>query len=399
MGPITNLLGAKVTCIGLGNAYTRPLGYIVIWVQVYGVQGHHEDQIALVILDLSNFAATVPIILGTPTISCIVNVMTEKEIDALVMPWANARVAHLLSVCRMTAVKVGDGTAEESDSDDYDQVMFTQKVETIEAFSSCIVLVKAEKAYTGGHINSMALALWTRGGSLPQGLTIQNMYTELRQGSKKAVMVVRNSTAYPQILWKKTPVARAVVATPLPGPPVEAQLQEGWNWAPGSLCPKIDCQVMAWKTIWWIGFEWVRFLAPEMADAAHQLLGKYHDVFSLDPTELGCTHSTEHTIKVTDDSPFKEWFSWIPPPLVEEAWNHLQEMLESGAIWPSQSAWCNALVLVRKKDGGLQFCIDFHHLNTCTKKDSYPLPRIHEALESLVGAGHFSCWDLGSGFW
>ena len=74
-------------------------------------------------------------------------------------------------------------------------------------------------------------------------------------------------------------------------------------------------------------------------------------------------------------------------------------MLELGALWPSQSAWCNAVELVRKKDGGLQFFIDFHCLNTHTKKDSYPLPRIQEVLESLVGAGHFSCLDLKSGFW
>ena len=47
---------------------------------------------------------------------------------------------------------------------------------------------------------------------------------------------------------------------------------------------------------------------PELVDAAHYLLTKYHDVFSLDPVELGCTHSTEHIIKVTDDTPFKEWF-------------------------------------------------------------------------------------------
>ena len=71
-------------------------------------------------------------------------------------------------------------------------------------------------------------------------------------------------------------------------------------------------------------------------------------------------------------------------------------MLESGAIQPSQSAWCNTVVLVRKKDGGLQFCIDFCNLNACMKKDSYPLPRIQEALESLVGAGHFSCLDVKS---
>ena len=64
MGPITKLLGSKVTCVGLGNAYLRPLGYIIIQ-----VQGYDEDQIALVILDFSNFVARIPVILGTSTIS------------------------------------------------------------------------------------------------------------------------------------------------------------------------------------------------------------------------------------------------------------------------------------------------------------------------------------------
>ena len=74
--------------------------------------------------------------------------------------------------------------------------------------------------------------------------------------------------------------------------------------------------------------------------------------------------------------------------MVEEVRNHLKEMLESSAIRPSQSAWCNTMVLVQKKDSSLHFCIDFCHLNACMKKDSYPLPRIQEALESLVGTGH-----------
>ena len=66
--------------------------------------------------------------------------MKEVEIDALVMPWANARVAHLLLVHRMMAIKVGDGIVEESNPDDYNQVMFTQNVGTIETFSSYVVL-------------------------------------------------------------------------------------------------------------------------------------------------------------------------------------------------------------------------------------------------------------------
>ena len=106
VGPITDLMGSKVTCVGLGNTYTRPLGYVVIWVQVDGVWGYDEDQIALVIPDFSNFATRVPVILETPTIDQVVNVMREVEMDALAMPWANARAAHLLAVWRMTPMEV-----------------------------------------------------------------------------------------------------------------------------------------------------------------------------------------------------------------------------------------------------------------------------------------------------
>ena len=74
-------------------------------------------------------------------------------------------------------------------------------------------------------------------------------------------------------------------------------------------------------------------------------------------------------------------------------------MLDGGVIRPSQSPWCNAVVLVRKKDGSLHFCIDFRCLNTKTKKDAYPLPQMQETMESMVGAQHFSCMDLKSGFW
>ena len=63
---------------------------------------------------------------GTPTISQVINVMKEKEIDTLLVPWANARVAYLLLVCRMTAMEVDDGIGEESSSDNYDHVMFTK---------------------------------------------------------------------------------------------------------------------------------------------------------------------------------------------------------------------------------------------------------------------------------
>ena len=144
-----------------------------------GVQGYGEDQIALVVLDELKFAEQIPISLRAPTIRQIVNAMKEREIDALVTPWTNARVSHLLSVHRAAATVVDDQTSESANLNGYDEVVFTRNLETIEAFSSHAISMKVEKAYTGECINVMTPVLQTEDGSLPQGLTIQNVYTEL----------------------------------------------------------------------------------------------------------------------------------------------------------------------------------------------------------------------------
>ena len=106
--------------------------------------------------------------------------------------------------------------------------------------------------------------------------------------------------------------------------------------------------------------------------AVQALLAEYHDIFSLGPEELGCWDLVKHEIKVVDDEPFKERFQRIPPLKVDEVHAHVKEMLEAGTIYPSESLWCNAVVPVHKKDGGLHFYIDFCKLNAWTKKDSYP---------------------------
>ena len=66
MGPITDLISIRVTCVGLGYAYTHPLGYIIVQVQVDRIQGYDEDQIALVILDESKFAEWIPLFWEPP---------------------------------------------------------------------------------------------------------------------------------------------------------------------------------------------------------------------------------------------------------------------------------------------------------------------------------------------
>ena len=114
---------------------------------------------------------------------------------------------------------------------------------------------------------------------------------------------------------------------------------------------------------------------------------------------MGHTNATKHKIvlKDPDTPPFKERFHRIPPPQLDEVREHLKLMLDVGVVQPSNSPWCNAVVLVRKKDGSLRFCIDFRRLNALTVKDSHPLPHICETLESLARAAHYSTFDLNSG--
>ena len=106
-----------------------------------------------------------------------------------------------------------------------------------------------------------------------------------------------------------------------------------------------------------------------------------------------------YEVRVIDDEPFKERFRRIPPFMVGEVRAHMKEIIETGAIYPSQSPWSHVIVLVRKIGRGLCFCIDFCKLNTRTKKDSYPLPFIQEAIKGLVASGYFSSLDLKAAFW
>ena len=122
---------------------------------------------------------------------------------------------------------------------------------------------------------------------------------------------------------------------------------------------------------------------------ALDLLAEFHDVFALEDGEMGCTEATEHHIEVTDPHPFKGRPRNIPEGLLQEVKDHLNHMLDVRAIKPSNSTWRNAVVLGRKKDGGLRFCIDFRHLNSHTKKDAFSLPRIHDATNALQGSKYY----------
>jgi hypothetical protein len=76
----------------------------------------------------------------------------------------------------------------------------------------------------------------------------------------------------------------------------------------------------------------------------------------------------------------------------------LQELLDKGFIWPSNSPWGAPVLFVKKKDGTLRLCIDYRQLNKVTVKNRYPLPRIDDLFDQLKGARVFSKIDLRSGY-
>jgi hypothetical protein len=118
-----------------------------------------------------------------------------------------------------------------------------------------------------------------------------------------------------------------------------------------------------------------------------------------DNMDLGRTSVVVHDIDTGDSLPIRQPPRRPPTALQPVIEKEVQAMLEAGVIEPGQSPWSSPVVLVRKKDGSIRFCVDYRRLNAVTRFDAYPLPRIDETFESLSGAKYFSTLDLISGYW
>ena len=95
----------------------------------------------------------------------------------------------------------------------------------------------------------------------------------------------------------------------------------------------------------------------------------------------------------------KECYKRVPPSFYDEVQKHLQEMIDVGAIQPSNNPWASIIALVRKKNGKLCFCIDLKKLNSLIVKDAYSITRIQDTLDCLQGAVWFTLLGLKSGYW
>ena len=143
----------------------------------------------------------------------------------------------------------------------------------------------------------------------------------------------------------------------------------------------------------------VGHLEPAQEQKLTQLLFSYEDLFALDSNELGTTKVVAHRINTSDYPPVRQPVRRTPFALRKRVEEMVGEMLEQGGIQPSCSPWASPIVLVRKKDGSLRFCVDYRKLNQVTKLDESPLPRIDDTLDLLAGSYYFTTLDLASGYW
>jgi dUTPase len=140
-------------------------------------------------------------------------------------------------------------------------------------------------------------------------------------------------------------------------------------------------------------------LPDDNITALSKLLLEHKSGFACEKMDLGRTSIVKHRIDLSDEVPFKDRARRVPPALYDEVRKHLKEMLAANVIRESSSPWASNVVLVRKKDNTLRFCIDFRRLNNRTVRNAHPLPRIEETLDALKGAVWFSSLDLCCGYW
>ena len=130
--------------------------------------------------------------------------------------------------------------------------------------------------------------------------------------------------------------------------------------------------------------------------AVLETLLEFSDVFE---ETLGHSDVVTHKIDTGDSAPIRQYPRRLPYAYRHETQSQIKEMLDQNIIQPSSSPWASPVVLVKKKDGKFRFCVDYRKLNSVTKKDAHPLPRMDDLIDALQGSKYFSTLDLRSGYW
>ena len=128
------------------------------------------------------------------------------------------------------------------------------------------------------------------------------------------------------------------------------------------------------------------------------MIYNHTEVFSLFDRDLGFCDVLKHSIPTTTDKPVYLPHWQIPVQLQSEVRKCLDNWLKQGIIRLSKSPYASQVVIVCKKTGKIHLCVDFRKLNAISIRDSFPLPRVEEALQAVQAAVWFSSFNLAQGY-
>lgn len=111
------------------------------------------------------------------------------------------------------------------------------------------------------------------------------------------------------------------------------------------------------------------------------------------------TDWVEHDIEVGDAQPIKQRFYRMSPEKRQHLDSEVKYMVENNIAVPSNASWASPCILVPKQDKTPRFCTDMRKVNSVTKPDSFPLPRMEDCVDSVGAAKFVSKFDLLKGYW
>ena len=137
---------------------------------------------------------------------------------------------------------------------------------------------------------------------------------------------------------------------------------------------------------------------PKQRQQVKEMLYQYQRAFMGPDGDYGETDLLEHTIDIGEAKPVKQraYTNRKHQEIIDEK---TDDLLKRGKIEPSASPWASPVLLAPKPNGQWRFCVDYRKLNSVTKKDSFPLPRVNDLFSELSGNQYFSSLDLANGYW
>ena len=133
-------------------------------------------------------------------------------------------------------------------------------------------------------------------------------------------------------------------------------------------------------------------LTTEQKRTAIQLLTEETDSFAKDDSDIGCISGLKLDIDLHDETPVQKNYVAVPKPLYPEVKAYIEDLLNRNFIRKSTSPYSSPVVCVRKKDQTLRLCVDNRALNSNTRPDRHPIPRIQETLDNSVETHGFRYW-------